>query len=184
MAKKQPKKRLMRADRIVLRQVLSETRFGQFTLAFLGVFLTCSVIIWLTGENGETFFDGIWFSFQVVSTIGFGDITTTHVVARIVAMVLSVISIFYIAILTGVIVNFFNHAIKMQQENTLASYAVRLESLKENVPDASAEKITEIIDKLTHLEDLSQEELDELRYEIMQSQAAASKKRGGKKADA
>lgn len=170
MAGKKKQQAFSPSRRIVLGSVLRETRFGQFTLAFLCAFLVCSVVIWLTGDKGETFFDGIWFSFQVVSTIGFGDITTTHFVARIIAMILSVISIFYLAILTGVVVSYFNQAIRIKQKNTLANYVSRLEHLKGQVPFDSRENIDSIIEKLRHLEDLSSEELNELAEQIKEEE--------------
>lgn len=150
----------------VLKQVLRETRFGQFTLAFLVAFFVCSIAVWLTGDSGETFFDGIWFSFQVVSTIGFGDVVTYHIVARIIAMILSIISIFYLAIITGVVVSFFNQSIRARQRNTLENYITRLEYLKGKVPSQSSERIGEIIEKLQRLEGMTKEELDELSEEL------------------
>lgn len=159
-------KRTLPTHHIVLKQVLRETRFGQFTLAFLVAFFACSVVVWLTGDSGETFFEGIWFSFQVVSTIGFGDVVTTHIVARIIAMILSVISIFYLAIITGVVVSFFNQSIRARQRNTLENYITRLEYLKGKVPSQSSERIGEIIEKLQRLEGMTKEELDELSEEL------------------
>lgn len=161
-------KRILPIRYIVLRQALRETRFGQFTLVFLVAFFACSVIAWLTGDSGETFFDGIWFSFQVVSTIGFGDVLTNSVGARIIAIILNIISIFYLAIITGVVVNFFNQSIRAQQRNTLENYIARLEYLKGKVPSQSSERIGEIIEKLHRLEGMTKEELDELSEELFE----------------
>ena len=78
-----------------------------------------------------TFGDGLWFSFETVSTIGFGDIPAETPVARAITVVLSVISIFYIAMLTGVAVNYCNTLIKMRQKDTMARFMDDLEHLEE-----------------------------------------------------
>lgn len=73
----------------------------------------------------------LWFSFETVSTIGFGDIPAETPVARAITVVLSVISIFYIAMLTGVAVNYCNTLIKMRQKDTMARFMDDLEHLEE-----------------------------------------------------
>ena len=85
-----------------------------------------------------TFGDGAWFSFEVVSTIGFGDVSAAGPVARVAAVVLSVLSIFYIALLTGVVVSYCTTAIKARQEGTLANFAANLERLDEMTPEELA----------------------------------------------
>ena len=90
------------------------------------------------GSETLTFGDGAWFSFEVVSTIGFGDVNATGPVARVAAVVLSVLSIFYIALLTGVVVSYCTTAIKARQEGTLANFAANLERLDEMTPDELA----------------------------------------------
>lgn len=73
-----------------------------------------------------------------MSTIGFGDVNATGPVARVAAVVLSVLSIFYIALLTGVVVSYCTTAIKARQEGTLANFAANLERLDEMTPDELA----------------------------------------------
>ena len=55
-----------------------------------------------------TFWDGMWYSFAVVTTIGFGDFAATTLVGRILTVVLGIYGIVVVAIMTSVIVNFYN----------------------------------------------------------------------------
>ncbi|MCI6247226.1 MAG: potassium channel family protein [Collinsella sp.] len=87
--------------------------------------------VWLSEPTTLTFGDGLWFSFETVSTIGFGDIPAETPVARVITVVLSVISIFYIAMLTGVAVSYCNMLIKMHQKDTMARFMDDLEHLEE-----------------------------------------------------
>ena len=110
----------------MLVDVLRHSGFGPITCVFAAAFLICSTAVWLADPQTLTFGDGAWFSFEVVSTIGFGDVSATGPVARVAAVVLSVLSIFYIALLTGVVVSYCTTALKALQEGTLANFAANL----------------------------------------------------------
>lgn len=98
-----------------LADVLRQDGFARITGLFLIFYLLCSTAVWLSEPTTLTFGDGLWFSFETVSTIGFGDIPAETPVARAITVILSVISIFYIAMLTGVAVNYCNTLIKIRQ---------------------------------------------------------------------
>ncbi len=114
-----------------LADVLRQAGFVRITGLFLIFYLLCSTAVWLSEPTTLTFGDGLWFSFETVSTIGFGDIPAETPVARAITVVLSVISIFYIAMLTGVAVNYCNTLIKMRQKDTMARFMDDLEHLEE-----------------------------------------------------
>lgn len=127
-----------------LADVLRQAGFARITSLFLIFYLLCSTAVWLSEPTTLTFGDGLWFSFETVSTIGFGDIPAATPVARAITVVLSVISIFYIAMLTGVAVNYCNTLIKMRQKDTMARF----------------------MDDLEHLEDLDRDELADLSRRV------------------
>lgn len=127
-----------------LADVLRQAGFARITSLFLIFYLLCSTAVWLSEPTTLTFGDGLWLSFETVSTIGFGDIPAATPVARAITVVLSVISIFYIAMLTGVAVNYCNMLIKMRQKDTMARF----------------------MDDLEHLEDLDRDELADLSRRV------------------
>ena len=57
-----------------LADVLRQAGFARITGLFLIFYLLCSTAVWLSEPTTLTFGDGLWFSFETVSTIGFGDI--------------------------------------------------------------------------------------------------------------
>lgn len=114
-----------------LADVLRQAGFARITGLFLIFYLLCSTAVWLSEPTTLTFGDGLWFSFETVSTISFGDIPAETPVARAITVVLSVISIFYIAMLTGVAVNYCNTLIKLRQKDTMARFMDDLEHLEE-----------------------------------------------------
>lgn len=113
----------------MLIEIERQAGFGPITCVFLIVFLACSLVVWLADPATNSLGDGMWFSFQAVSTIGFGDVAAAGPVARIATVVLSVVSIFYIALITGVVVSYCNAMLKARQEGTLAHFTESLERL-------------------------------------------------------
>ena len=120
-----------------LADVLRQAGFVRITGLFLLFYLLCSTAVWLSEPTTLTFGDGLWFSFETVSTIGFGDIPAETPVARAITVILSVISIFYIAMLTGVAVNYCNTLIKMRQKDTMARFMDDLEHWKSSIAMSS-----------------------------------------------
>jgi len=76
-------------------------------------------VIWLTiftviiGALGfslienKSFSDGLWWSFVTVTTVGYGDMSPTTGVGRVLAAILMLIGIGFIGMLTGTIATFF-----------------------------------------------------------------------------
>ncbi len=123
----------------VLANVLKHSGFGPITCVFVLVFFICSLVVWLTDPNTLSFTDGMWLSFEVITTIGFGDIVVDGAAARSAAVILSIFSIFYIALVTGVVVSYCTSAIKVRQEGTLANFMDKLERLDKMTPEELTE---------------------------------------------
>lgn len=89
--------------KIIVRTFALEVILGLFTLiiAFSLVFMYCE-------ENITNFADGLWYSFAVVTTIGFGDYTAVTPIGRILTVVLGLYGIVVVAVITSIIVNFYN----------------------------------------------------------------------------
>ena len=76
-----------------------------FLLAFIIAF---SFLFPLVEESITNFWDGMWYSFAVITTIGFGDFAATSAVGRILTVILGIYGIVVVAIITSAIVNFYN----------------------------------------------------------------------------
>ena len=133
-----PKHPILRNARMLV-NILRHTGFAHITAVFGVLFLFCSLMVWLADPGCLTFGDGMWFSFEAVSTIGFGDIEAAGPIARAATVVLSIFSVFYIALITGVVVNYCSNLIKARQKDTLANFVDSLEHLEEKTPEELAE---------------------------------------------
>jgi len=109
--------------------ILRTSGMNKVLSGFLVFFLISAIIIWLVDPNVESFFDAVWFSFAVVTTIGFGDIVVTSPAARIVAIILALYGILVIAIITGVIVYYISEILKIKGTNRASELLFNLHNL-------------------------------------------------------
>ena len=89
--------------KIMLRTFALEVILGLFT-----IIIAASLVFYLYEPTITSFGDGLWYSFAVVTTIGFGDFAATNIVTRIVTVILGLYGILVVAIITSIIVNFYN----------------------------------------------------------------------------
>lgn len=138
----------------VMKGVFVRTRAYRVLYSFLMFFFLGALVIWLADPGIESYGRALWYCYAVVSTVGFGDVVAGAFITRIISVLLTVYGLFALAILTGVIVNAYTQMIQIQQRETLAAYA----------------------DKLEHLPELSREELEELSRGIRKFRKTMPKK--------
>lgn len=113
-------------------------------LRFLSVYLACGLIVLWMEPGVTTYADALWFLWAVSLTVGLGDFTAVTIVGRLATIVCSLFALIATAVITGVIVDFFNES-RMQQL------------------DGS---VTEFMDKLEHLDELDKDELKGISQRI------------------
>ena len=124
----------------LLKHILRQTGADKIWTGFVAFFLVCAAVIWLREPYITTFGDGVWYCYAVVTTIGFGDLTVTTHLARVLSMLLSVYAVLVIAIITGVVVNYYNQLVALRQKESLAALMNQLERL----PELSREELEQI----------------------------------------
>jgi len=67
----------------------------------------------------DHFEDALWYCFAVVTTIGFGDLTATTLVGRILSVILGMYGIVVVALITSIVVNFYGEMKKVDPEDEL-----------------------------------------------------------------
>ena len=91
----------------VLMNIIRETYVLEIVLGLLLMIIACSSIFTTLEENMADYWDALWYSFALVTTIGFGDITATTLIGRALSVFLGIYGIVVVAIITSVIVNFY-----------------------------------------------------------------------------
>lgn len=91
--------------KIILRTYALEVLFGLLTLM-----VAFSLVLMLEEPTMAYFPDALWYTFAVVTTIGFGDFTATTLVGRVLTVILGIYGIVVVAVITSIIVNFYNES--------------------------------------------------------------------------
>lgn len=89
--------------KIIFRTYALEVILGLFTMI-----VACSLIFYFYESSMITFGDALWYSFAVVTTIGFGDFYAVTLMGRIATVLLGIYGIIVVAVITSIIVNFYN----------------------------------------------------------------------------
>lgn len=115
-----------------------------WSVVFLVIYLVASFAVAAVEPGIRTFADGAWLMFQVATTIGLGDFTCTTLIGRICSIVVSVYSVFFLALITGACVNYCTERMRFRRDRSVAQF----------------------IDQLEHLDELSREELAEISKKV------------------
>ncbi|MBO4667430.1 MAG: two pore domain potassium channel family protein [Bacilli bacterium] len=92
----------------VLFKIMLRTFALEIILGLLTLMVAASLVFMLYEPMVETFADGLWYSFAIVTTIGFGDIYAVTPLGRVLSAVLGIYGLIVVAVLTSIIVNFYN----------------------------------------------------------------------------
>lgn len=124
----------------ILKSILVRTHADKILLTYLVFIGIAALLIQMLEPEINRFVDALWYCYAVISTAGFGDVVVTTFPAKVISVVLTVYSIIVIALVTGVIVNYYNQLIQIRQKNTLASFVDRIQRL----PELSREELEEM----------------------------------------
>ncbi|MCH4180330.1 MAG: potassium channel family protein [Atopobiaceae bacterium] len=128
----------------VLNVILKRSHADKILWGFLGLVFFSAFLIDLFEPDITNYGDALWYCYAVVTTVGFGDICVTSLLAKVVSVLLSFYAVIVIAILTGVIVDYYSEVAQAQQSETLSEYLDKLE----NLPKLSHEELVEISEKV------------------------------------
>ena len=110
-----------------------------WTIAFAALFLVAVGLVSVCEPQIGGVRNSIWLMFQVVTTIGLGDFTCTSLVGRVVTIVLSLYSVFFLALITGAVVSYCTERMNARRNASVAQFLDQLEHLPELSPDELAE---------------------------------------------
>ena len=96
----------------VLKTIIRKTYASEIILGLLLLIFAFAYVFKFLESGIETFEDGLWYGFAIVTTIGFGDITATSLIGRILSVVLGIYGIVVVAMITSIIVNFYGESKK------------------------------------------------------------------------
>ena len=133
----------------ILKQVLKRTGANKILAGFILLFFIAALLIWIREPNITSYQDALWYCYSVFSTVGFGDEIAVTMFGRVISVLITVSSIFVIAIITGVVVAFYNDLVSMRYKASKAEILDKLERL----PELSKEELLEVSEKIKILKE-------------------------------
>ena len=115
-----------------------------WAISFVVLFVVAAVVVDAAEPGIDGFGDAAWLMFQVVTTIGLGDFTCTSIIGRVAAVVLSVYSVFFLALITGAVVSYCQELMSLRRDESVAQFLDQLERL----PELSKEELADLSEKV------------------------------------
>ena len=91
-----------------LRKILKKTFAPEILFGLLLLIIAFSIVLPALETGISDFWDALWYCFAIVTTIGFGDFTASSALGRIISVILGIYGIIVVALITSIIVNFYN----------------------------------------------------------------------------
>ena len=99
-----------------LANVARETYAAEIIGGLVLLIFAFSYILSFLEPNMGSLKEGLWYCFAIVTTIGFGDITATTTVGRMLSVILGMYGIVVVALITSVIVNYYGEMRREKEE--------------------------------------------------------------------
>ncbi len=87
--------------------IIRKTKVIEELIGLLASMMIFAIFLTRLEPGIMSYGDGLWYTFAVVTTIGFGDIVVVTTVGRILSVILGLYGLFIIAIITSVVVNYY-----------------------------------------------------------------------------
>ena len=100
----------------ILVEILKKTGAWKILMSFIGFVFLDAFLIFLIDPAVGTYGDALWYCYAVISTAGFGDVVVTKPLTKFLSVVLTAYALLVIAIVTGVVVNYYTELIHRNKD--------------------------------------------------------------------
>ena len=115
----------------LLWMILKRTKATQILSGYIVFLFVSAAIIQLVEPDINHYGDALWYCYAVLSTAGFGDIVAITFIGKLVSVLVTIYTIFVVAIVTGVVVNYYGQIVEMQRRETAMMFLDKLDRLPE-----------------------------------------------------
>lgn len=96
----------------ILRNVIRKTYAAEILFGLGLLVIAFSLVLPGLEDAIHGFWDAMWYCFSLITTIGFGDVTAVTGLGRILSVILGIYGIIVVALVTSIIVSFYNETRK------------------------------------------------------------------------
>ena len=112
----------------ILFKVIRKSMVPEILTGLMILIVSFSVGFYYIEPSIETYTDGLWYCFAIVTTIGFGDISAVTGLGRAMSVILGIYGIIVVSLITSVIVNFYMEINKEQNDLARLNTAAEINS--------------------------------------------------------
>lgn len=128
----------IRSGIILWRTIKSVGAQRIFVVYLVFLLACCGVFRLVEPDTFPGFGDAVWYCFQTITTIGFGDIVPSTALVRGISVVIGLSALFVVALLTGVTVSYFNEKMRLRRNESFVEFDHGMEHLTELSPEQLA----------------------------------------------
>ena len=114
----------------VLSDIAKKSLVNEIILGLMIIVILCSIYFTVIEPNITSYVDSLWYSFAVITTIGFGDVYVSTTFGRILSVILGICGIVVVALVTSLIVNFYNEMNKKREEKQVQKIVDTVEKIE------------------------------------------------------
>lgn len=124
-----PVHKMLMLDRVGT--VVKRTMTLEILMGLLFLVTLFSIYFTLVEPSMVSFMDSLWYCFSVVTTIGFGDVTVSTTLGRILSVILGIYGLIVVGLVTSIIISFYNEFYRKREEKLLERIEKKEEDLEE-----------------------------------------------------
>ena len=127
----------------VVAKIVGKTLALEIIMGLLVLITLFSVYFTLVEPGMESFVDSLWYSFSVITTIGFGDVSVTTTLGRILSVILGIYGLVMVGLVTSIIVSFYNDLYRKKEEKILKKIEQKEVEMEKIVEESKQESSKE-----------------------------------------
>lgn len=101
--------------------------------AFLAV--CCGILRVWEPETFPSYGSAVWYVFQTITTIGFGDAVAQTPLCRAITIAIGLSALLIVGLTTGIVVNYFSEIVRARRNESFLAFERNLERLTELSPE-------------------------------------------------
>lgn len=141
-----------------VKRFFNATYLDKIIAIFIVIIVGSTFTLYYFDPNIHSIYESLWFIFQTITTVGYGDIIPESPVGHFISLLLLIVGVLMFSVLTASFAYFFNQKI-FKEEND--EFNKKVNTLKENL-----DKTKESIDKIKEKTISNDEELAEIKENV------------------
>ena len=119
----------------LLWSVIKRIGFHKVLAGFAVWFFISSLLTMIAEPGIARYGDAVWYSFVACTSIGFGDFTAVTFVGRCLTIVLTIYELVIVAMFSGVVVSYYLEVVHRREDELISNFLNKMEHLTELSPE-------------------------------------------------